>query len=202
MKFPFYKEFGYPTGCYRVGPLGRFNVSDGMDTPFADKEFQELKKYSKNGILEGSLYYHYTRMIEALFAAEKIKEIVIDRKILNKEIRAISTHYKSEGVGVLEAPRGTLIHHYKVNENGEILKANLIVATVNNNNAINKSVTQIAKKYVKGDKIEEGMLNRIEVAIRAYDPCLSCATHAVGKMPLKLEIFSKDKECIKTIYKE
>ena len=201
MKFPFYKEFGYPGGCYRVGPLGRFNVSDGMDTPFADKEFRELKKYSKNGMLEGSLYYHYTRMIEGLFAAEKIKEFVLDREILCKEIRTVSTHYKTEGIGVLEAPRGTLIHHYKVNEKGEILKANLIVATVNNNNAINNSVTQVAKKYIKGNKVEEGMLNRIEVAIRAYDPCLSCATHAIGKMPLKLEIVSSIGEHVRTVYK-
>ncbi len=202
MKFPYYRDFGYPKGCYRVGPLGRFNVIDKMGTPLADKEFQELKQRGVNGIIDGTLYYHYTRMIEVLYCAEKIKELMHDPDIDGKELRAISTHYNPYGIGVLEAPRGTLIHHYEVNERGQITKVNLIVATVNNNNAINQAVTQVAKRYIRGENIKEGMLNRIEVAIRAYDPCLSCATHSVGKMPLKVDIISFDGGVVNTLYKE
>ena len=202
MKFPYYKDFGYPKGCYRVGPLGRFNVIDKMGTPLADKEFRQLKQRGINGIIDGTLYYHYARMIEVLYCAEKIKELMYDPDIDRKELRAISTHYNPYGIGVLEAPRGTLIHHYEVNERGQITKVNLIVATVNNNNAINQAVTQVAKRYIKGENIKEGMLNRIEVAIRAYDPCLSCATHSVGKMPLKVDIISPDGEVVNTLYKE
>lgn len=202
MKFPYYKEFGYPKGCYRVGPLGRFNASDKIGTPLAQKEYEELKARGENGIIESTLYYHYTRMIEVLYTAEKIKELMYDPDIMGKELRAITTHYNPYGVGVLEAPRGTLIHHYEVNDKGQILKVNLIVATVNNNDAINQAVSQVAKRYIKGDDVKEGMLNRVEMAVRAYDPCLSCATHSVGKMPLKLEILSPEGEHIKTIYKD
>ena len=201
MKFPFYKDFGYPKGCYRVGPLGRFNVIDKMGTPLADKEFEELRQRGKNGVIEGTLYYHYARMIEVLYCAERIKELMYDPDIDGKELRAISTHYNPYGIGILEAPRGTLIHHYEVDKKGQIRKVNLIVATVNNNNAINQAVTQVAKRYIKGEKIEEGMLNRVEAAIRAYDPCLSCATHSVGKMPLKIELLSSHGEYIKIVYK-
>ncbi len=159
----------------------RLNVVDRITTPLAGKEFKEFKKLSNTGIVEGSLYYHYARMIECLYAAERIKVLAEDELICSTDIWATTGKINEEGVGVLEAPRGTLFHHYWVDKSGMIKKVNLIVATGNNNAAMNRAVFEVAKKYVNGNKLTEGMLNRVEAAIRCYDPCLSCSTHAMGR---------------------
>jgi NAD-reducing hydrogenase large subunit len=190
MKFPYYKRMGYPAGAYRVGPLARLNVADGITTPLAGKEFKEFKKIGNGGMVEGSLYYHYARLIEGLYAAEMTRELLQNEQICSTDIRVSSTEYNEEGVGVIEAPRGTLIHHYWVDRSGVIQKANIIVATQHNNLAINRAIYLAARDYVKAEKLTEGMLNRVEVAIRCYDPCLSCATHALGQMPLSVQLLS------------
>jgi len=192
LKFPYYKKLGYPVGMYRVGPLGRLNVADGCDTPLANKEFGNFKKLGNNGVVQGSLYYHYARLIEALNAAEKIKLLVQDEIICSQEIWVNSSTINEEGIGVIEAPRGTLFHHYWVDTSGKIRKVNLIVATGNNNLAMNRSAYEVAKEFIKDGKVTEGILNRVEVAIRCYDPCLSCSTHALGHMPLEITIYDPD----------
>jgi len=200
MKFPYYKKMGYPGGIYRVGPLARLNVVDGITTPLASQEFQEFKKLGDGGMVEGSLYFHYARLIEALYAAEMIGKLLQNDEICSTEIRASSSKYNEEGIGVLEAPRGTLFHHYWVDRSGAIRKANIIVATQNNNLAMNRAIYLVARDYVKADKLTEGMLNRVEVAIRCYDPCLSCATHALGQMPLSIQLISASGEMVDEIY--
>jgi NAD-reducing hydrogenase large subunit len=192
LKFPYYKKLGYPVGMYRVGPLGRLNVADGCDTPLANKEFANFKKLGDNGVVQGSLYYHYARLIETLNAAEKIKLLVQDEIICSQEIWVNSSKINEEGIGVIEAPRGTLFHHYWVDTSGKIRKVNLIVATGNNNLAMNRSAYEVAKEFIKDGKVTEGILNRVEVAIRCYDPCLSCSTHALGHMPLEITIYDPD----------
>jgi len=179
---------GYPAGMYRVGPLGRLNVADGCTTPLADKEFKKFKEMGKNGILQGSLYYHYARLIEMLNCAEEIKALTEDKDICSTDIWVNSDCLNEEGVGVIEAPRGTLFHHYWVDKTGKMLKANLIVATGHNNLAMNRAVNEVAHAFIKDGKVTEGILNRVEVAIRCYDPCLSCSSHALGHMPLELTI--------------
>lgn len=192
LKFPFYKKMGWPAGAYRVGPLGRCNVAKQISTPLAGAEFKNFKAIGNGKPVEGSLWYHYARLIEAIYAVERAKEILEDPEILSKDIRAMGGEPKLEGVGCLEAPRGTLFHHYKVDENGKLLKVNLIIATGHNNWAMSKSVEEVAKQFVDGNNLTEGMLNRVEVAIRAYDPCLSCSTHALGQMPIMLELYNSD----------
>ncbi len=192
LKFPYYKKLGYPVGMYRVGPLGRLNVADGCDTPLANEEFGNFKKLGNNGVVQGSLYYHYARLIETLNAAEKIKLLVQDEIICSQEIWVNSSKINEEGIGVIEAPRGTLFHHYWVDTSGKIRKVNLIVATGNNNLAMNRSAYEVAKEFIKDGKVTEGILNRVEVAIRCYDPCLSCSTHSLGHMPLEITIYDPD----------
>lgn len=192
LKFPYYKKMGYPDGMYRVGPLGRLNVADGCTTPLADKEFKNYKNMAKNGILQGSLYYHYARLIEMLNCAEEIKALAGDKDICSKDVWINSRNINEQGVGVIEAPRGTLFHHYWVDESGKVLKVNLIVATGNNNLAMNRAVNEVANEFIKDGNVTEGILNRIEVAIRCYDPCLSCSSHALGHMPLELTVFEPD----------
>jgi NAD-reducing hydrogenase large subunit len=198
MKFPYYKKQGYPAGVYRVGPLARLNVANGISTPLANKEFQSYRKLS-DGVIEGSLYYHYARMIEALYAAESIKALAEDDVISSTEIRVSSNKFNEEGVGIIEAPRGTLIHHYWIDPSGMIRKVNLIVATGHNNAAMNRAVEEVARGYVKDGKVTEGALNRVEAAIRCYDPCLSCATHSLGQMPLIIELVSPNGEVIHSL---
>jgi NAD-reducing hydrogenase large subunit len=195
-KFPYYKRWGYPGGIYRVGPLGRLNVADRIVTPLANGEFQNFKKLGEVGIVGGSLYYHYARMIEALYAVEQIQTLLEDDLICSTEIRTDSTSFNEEGVGVIEAPRGTLFHHYWIDRSGMIRKVNLIVATGHNNAAMNRSIYEVAKVYVKDGKLTEGALNRVEAAIRCYDPCLSCSTHALGQMPLAIQVVSHTGEVI------
>ena len=192
LKFPYYKKAGYPAGMYRVGPLGRFNAAEGHSTPMANREFQEARKMTKNGVLSGSLHYHLARMIEMLNAAETIKALVQNEQICGNDIWVNGSVKNEEGVGVIEAPRGTLIHHYKVDKAGQIKQVNLIVSTGHNNLAMNKAVFDVAHEYIKGGKVTEGILNRIEVAIRCYDPCFSCSTHALGHMPMELTVHEVD----------
>jgi NAD-reducing hydrogenase large subunit len=199
LKFPFYKKMGYPKGIYRAGPLARLNVSEGISTPLANAELKNFKKLGNNGMVEGSLYYHYARLIELLYATERTRQLLEDKDICSNDLIVTSNKYNEQGVGVLEAPRGTLFHHYWVDDTGKITKVNLIVATGNNNAAMNKAVYATAKEYIRNGKITEGILNRVEVAIRCYDPCLSCSTHALGQMPLRIEIVSADGELVKEI---
>jgi NAD-reducing hydrogenase large subunit len=199
MKFPYYKKMGYPGGIYRVGPLARLNVADGISTPLANEEFKQFKKLGNGGMVEGSLYYHYARLIEGLYATERLKELLQNDEICSTEIRVTSSKYNEEGIGVLEAPRGTLIHHFWVDRSGAVRKANIIVATQNNNLAMNRAIYLVARDYVKSDKPTEGALNRVEVAIRCYDPCLSCATHALGQMPLELVLCNSQGETIASV---
>jgi NAD-reducing hydrogenase large subunit len=190
-KFAYYKPLGYPEGSYRVGPLARLNIARSMGTPMADKELAEFKQLADGPVLS-SFHYHHARLIEALYGIEKIEQILADPLILDKHVRAIAGVNRLEGAGQAEAPRGTLMHHYKVDENGLITWANLVIATGQNNNAMNKGVLQVAKHYVKDGKFTEGTLNRVEAVIRAFDPCLSCSSHAFGQMPLVLSLVSAD----------
>jgi len=192
LKFPYYKKLGYPGGMYRVGPLGRLNVADGCDTPLANEEFHNFKKLGNDGVVQQSLYYHYARLIEMLNAAEKIKLLAQNKLICSKEIWVNSSKINEEGIGVIEAPRGTLFHHYWVDASGKIRKVNLIVATGHNNLAMNRAVYEVAREFIKDGKVTEGILNRVEVAIRCYDPCLSCSTHALGQMSLEITIYESD----------
>lgn len=199
LKFPYYKKLGYPDGVYRVGPLGRLNVSNHIDTPLANDELQVYKAINSGKPVENTLYYHYARLIEALFAAERVKILLDDKDILSTDILNTRRNFTGQGVGVIEAPRGTLIHDYKTNSMGQITSVNLIVSTGHNNWAMSKAVDSVAKTYVHGPDVKEGMLNRIEAAIRAYDPCLSCSTHAIGSMPIELDIFDADGNLVRTI---
>jgi NAD-reducing hydrogenase large subunit len=187
LKFPYYKKMGWPQGVYRVAPLARLNVADRVATPLANEEFKIFRSLAQ-GPVEPSLYYHYARLIEDLYAVEQARVLCEDEDILSDDIRNTRIEITGEGVGVIEAPRGTLWHHYWTNEDGVVTKANLIVATGNNNWAMNNAVNLVAKEYVDGNNLTEGMLNRVEAAIRCYDPCLSCSTHALGQMPLIVEI--------------
>lgn len=189
LKSPYYKKVGYPEGIYRVGPLARLNIIDRPGTPKADQEWAEYRAL-RRGVILSSFHFLYARLVEILYAVEKATELLDDPEILSPHVRAFAGANCSEGVGVTEAPRGTLIHHYKIDENGLITWANMIVASGHNNLAMNKSVVQVAKHYVHGEKITEGMLNRVEAVVRNYDPCFSCSTHAVGKMPLLIELFN------------
>jgi NAD-reducing hydrogenase large subunit len=187
MKFPFIKSLGPETGWYRVGPLARLNTCDFIDTPLAEAErkvFMEVTAGKPNNI---SMAYHWARMIEVLHSMEKIQELLNDPDLQGTDL-VTKGDRRLETVGLLEAPRGTLIHHYKVNEQDQVTMANLIVSTTHNNEPMNRAVRGVADKYLSGREITEGLLNRVEVAIRAYDPCLSCATHAMGQMPLTIEL--------------
>jgi NAD-reducing hydrogenase large subunit len=199
MKFPYYKPLGYPEGDYRVGPLARLNVASHCDTPLADKELKLFKKHGKGKCVHSAFHYHYARLIETLFCIENAKNLLEDPAITSDWVTSKAFVNTFEGVGVAEAPRGTLIHHYTVDRNGIINWVNMIIATEHNNSAYNKAVTQVAKKYVKAKRLKEGMLNRVEAVIRAFDPCLSCATHAVGRMPLEIKLIDFDGEVVDRI---
>ena len=199
LKFPYYKKLGFPEGVYRVGPLGRLNAIDQIDTPLANAEFQRFKAFNNDLPVENTLLYHYARLIETLFAAERTRVLLEDADILSTDILNTHQEPREQGVGVIEAPRGTLIHHYWINSYGQISKANLIVATGHNNYAMSKAVDEVAKAYVHGPDISEGMLNRVEHAIRAHDPCLSCSTHAVGSMPMEVSILDAQGNLLRVI---
>jgi NAD-reducing hydrogenase large subunit len=193
LKFPYYRELGWPGGTYRVGPLGRLNVADRIGTPLAGQEFQVFRQLGNGKPVEGSLYYHYARLIEDLYALERIGELLDDPDVLSKDVRTYPpARLARHGVGVIEAPRGTLFHDYWTDADGLLNRVNLIVATGNNNWAMNMAAGQVAERFVNGEKLTEGMLNRVEAAIRCYDPCLSCATHALGQMPLEITLMAAD----------
>jgi NAD-reducing hydrogenase large subunit len=199
LKFPYYKKMGYPAGVYRVGPLGRLNIIEKIDTPLADAEFKIYRAMNPGHPIENTLHYHYSRLIETLFAAERIRILLDDPDILSNEIMNTHHEFKGEGVGIIEAPRGTLIHHYWARENGQIERVNLIVSTGHNNWAMCEAVDSVAKTYITGPDIREGLLNRVEAAVRAHDPCLSCSTHAVGQMPIHIEILDPAGSLVQTI---
>jgi NAD-reducing hydrogenase large subunit len=191
LKSPFYQPMGYPDGIYRVGPLARLNVCQRIGTPLADQELREFRDHS-NGSVNSSFHYHYARLIEILGALEHIERRLDDPDLQSERLRADAGINQLEGVGVSEAPRGTLFHHYQVDEHGLMLRLNLIIATGQNNLAMNRTVAQIARHYIRGPEIPEGMLNRVEAGIRAFDPCLSCSTHATGRMPLSVALIAAD----------
>lgn len=193
LKSPYYKPFGYEKGIYRVGTLARMNVSDKCGTPLADEELAEFKAMGRGAVLS-SFYYHHARLIELLHSLEKLQIILSDKSILNPHVRARAEVNSFEGIGVAEAPRGTLIHHYKVDEQGLINYVNLIIATGNNNLAMNHGVKQVAEHFISGKEITDGALNRVEAVIRAFDPCLSCSTHALGAMPLDVRLINSKGE--------
>ncbi len=194
LKHPYYRNQGFPQGFYRVGPLGRLNVIDKIGTPLAQEEFKQFRSINNGKPVEGSLYYHYARMIELLYCLERIGQLLDDPDIMSNNIRTFPAAEKlpGQGVGVIEAPRGTLFHDYGTDENGLLTRVNLIVATGNNNWAMHTAAGQVAKAFVDGNSLTEGMLNRVEAAIRCYDPCLSCATHALGQMPLEVTLIAAD----------
>ena len=187
MKFPFINSLGPDRGWYRVGPLARINNCDCIPTPLAEEERRDFMALGEGQPVHLTLAYHWARMIELLHVTEAIKNLLLDPDIFGDEL-VTRGEMAREGIGVVEAPRGTLFHHYRINEDGLIEKANLIVSTTNNNQAMNESIRQVAERYLDGKELTEPLLNQIEVAVRAYDPCLSCATHALGQMPLVVEL--------------
>jgi NAD-reducing hydrogenase large subunit len=197
MKFPFLLSIGPENGWYRVGPLARLNTADFIDTPEAEEARKAFKAVTDNKPNNISMAYHWARMIELLHSIEKIKELLHDADLQGTDL-VVKGERRGEAVGVIEAPRGTLIHHYKVNENDQVTMANLIVSTTHNNEPMNRAVERVARDHLSGVEITEGLLNHVEVAIRAYDPCLSCATHAMGQMPLTVELLDAEGNLLDT----
>jgi len=196
MKFPYLKDLGKDAGWYRVGPLARLNTCDFIPTPLAQKEFEEFKAYTNGKPNHMSLHYHWARLIEVLHSAEVIRDLLNDPDLQNDDL-VVKGQKHHRGVGLIEAPRGTLFHHYEINDDDQIELCNLIVSTTNNNQPMNLAVNHTANSFMNGQKeITEGMMNAVEVAIRAYDPCLSCATHALGQMPLEFTVYGNDNKII------
>lgn len=192
MKFPYYLPAGYPDGIYRVGPLARLNNCDFCGTPAADAALDEFRSLQHGRPVSSSFHFHFARLVEIIFALERMKQLLEDPEILGTRVRARARGNRNEGIGVAEAPRGTLIHHYRIDDDGLMTWANLIIATGHNNLAMNLGVKQAAEHFVDGNNLQEGMLNRVEAVIRCYDPCLSCASHAFGQMPLQIELVDAD----------
>ncbi len=187
LKSPFYRPLGHPAGMYRVGPLARLNVATRCGTARADEELAEFRQLGRGAVLS-SFHYHYARLVEILYGIEKIAELLDEPDILSPDVQAVAMRNRTRGVGACEAPRGTLFHDYEAKPGGILTRVNLLIATGQNNLAMNRTVAQIARHFVDGRKLREGMLNRVEAGIRAFDPCLSCSTHAAGKMPLRVEL--------------
>ena len=187
LKSTYYKPKGYSDGIYRVGPLARLNVAVCCGTTRADQELAEFHELQRTAVLS-SFHYHYARLIEAMYCVERLEQSLTDPEILSKHVRSVARPNCLEGVGACEAPRGTLFHHYKINEQGLIQWVNLVIATGHNNLAMNRSILQVAKHFVVAERLTPGMLNRVEAVIRAYDPCLSCSTHAAGEMALHVQL--------------
>jgi NAD-reducing hydrogenase large subunit len=199
MKFPFIASLGPARGWYRVGPLARVNNCDRFDTPLAEQEREDFRAAGEGRPLQAALATHWARLIELLHCAEAIKELLQDPDLLGDDL-TLTGDLRTRGIGVLEAPRGTLFHHYEIDADGLVRKANLIVSTTNNNQAMNAAIRQVAAHYLDGQALTEPLLNHIEVAIRAYDPCLSCATHAVGRMPLEVELVNAEGQRLDRLY--
>ena len=189
LKSTYWKPMGYPDGLYRVGPLARLNVAERTGTPRADEELEKFR-WRVGRIASSSFHYHYARLIDTLHAIEKIELLLRGPDILSSHVRSVAGINRNEGIGVSEAPRGTLMHHYKVDDNGLVEWVNLVIATGHNNMAMNRAVLQVARRHVKADRLEEGMLNRVEAVIRCYDPCLSCSTHALGQMAIRVQLLA------------
>lgn len=200
MKFPYYKPMGYPDGIYRVGPLARLNVCERMGTPRADAELAAFR--DAHGAVNSSFLYHQARLIEILCALEHIEMLIEDPDLRGDRLRADAGVNSLESVGVSEAPRGTLFHHYKVDPNGRLTYVNLIISTGQNNVAMNRTVAQIARHYIHGPEVKEGLLNRVEAGIRCFDPCLSCSTHALGAMPIQLQITDHHGDVIRELRRD
>lgn len=196
LKFPYLKELGKEKGWNRVGPLARINVCNGIETPLAEEERIIFKLATNNKVNNKTMYSHWARLIEMLYCAEMMKNLLNDDDILSNDLIRKGER-RGEGIGIIEAPRGTLIHHYEVDDKDRITRCNLIVSTTHNNEPMNKAVRWVANNVISGKpEITEGMLNQVEVAIRAYDPCLSCATHALGQMPLEISLYDNDGKLI------
>ena len=200
MKFPFLTTLGQEDGWYRVGPLARVNNCDFFPTPLAEKERKEFIATGNGQPVQSTLAYHWARLIELLHCTEAIAELLDDSDLCGKELLNRG-ELQNCGIGVIEAPRGTLFHHYEINDDGIVEKANLIVSTTNNNQAMNESIRKVANQYLDGNKLSEALLNQVEVAVRAYDPCLSCATHAIGKMPMQLNLVNENEELLDRLEK-
>jgi NAD-reducing hydrogenase large subunit len=201
MKFPYLKKIGREKGWNRVGPLARLNICDFITTPLAEKARQEYIAFTGKKVNNSTLYSHWARLIEVLHCAEEIKTLLLDPDLLGDDLirKGIS---RLKGIGIIEAPRGTLTHHYEVDEKGMITRCNLIVSTTHNNDAMNTAVRWVANNVIsRKGTITDSMLNQVEIAIRAYDPCLSCATQAMGKMSLKVELYNYYGELIDEKYK-
>jgi F420-non-reducing hydrogenase large subunit len=207
VRFSFLKKVGWKgfvdgkeSGVYRVAPLARLNASDGMATPLAQEAYEKMYSTLGGKPVHSTLAFHWARLVEALYAAERVLELAKDPEITSDDIVNLPTETPKEGIGVVEAPRGTLIHHYQTDEKGIITKANLIVATQNNSAAINMSVEKAAKALIKKGDVPDGILNMIEMAFRAYDPCHACATHSLpGRTPLEVSVYDADGELIKKL---
>ena len=200
LKYPYYKPLGFDAGFYRVGPLARLNVATRMNNPLSGEEFRKFKALGDGKPVHGTFFYHYARLIETLSSIEEAEKILNDPEVTSKNIQTQGRWNYNEGVGSSEAPRGTLFHHYKTDDTGKLTHVNLLIATGQNNPSMNRSITEVARQYVQGSDIKEGMLNRVESTIRCYDPCLSCSTHAIGKMPLKLELYNYNGELIREYF--
>jgi len=191
LKSPYLRSAGYPDGIYRVGPAARLNVCSGCGTPLADQEWAEFRNLERGPVL-GAFYNHHARLIEILYCIETIDRLLVDAAILDSRVRSRAQPNFNEGIGVVEAPRGTLIHHYRVDAQGLITWVNLIVATGHNNLAMNRGVLQVAQRFMEGPSVSEGAINRLQAVIRAFDPCLSCSTHALGQTSLQIRLLRRD----------
>ena len=199
LKYPYLKKFGFDKGFYRVGPLARLNVSSKIRSPLAQSEFLKFKAMNNGKPVHGTFFYHYARLIETLASIEEAERILNRPRITALETHSFGKRSQSDGVGSSEAPRGTLFHHYKTDENGKLTSVNMLIATGQNNPSMNRSIFEVAKQYVDGKNVKEGALNRVEAAIRCYDPCLSCSTHAIGSMPLVIQLVDPSGNIIKSI---
>lgn len=200
MKFPFMLERGYPEGMYRVGPLARLNICEKISTPEANGLLAQWRGSKR--VQSSSFYYHWARLIEIVYAIERARQLLESPLITSTEIAGPGHPVNEQGIGVVEAPRGTLIHHYWVDRSGRVQKVNLIVSTGHNNLAMNRGIRLIAQKYVRAQSLTEGILNRLEALIRCYDPCLSCATHAIGKMPMVVELVDSSGHVIQQLRRD
>ena len=207
LKYPYLKKIGWKglvsgkdSGIYRATPLARLNVADGMATPLAQAEYERMYKTLGTKPVHATLATHWARLVELMYAAERLLELSRDSEITNPNVRTIPTAKPDEGVGVVEAPRGTLIHHYKTDQKGMVKNVNLIVGTTNNHAAISMSIKQAAERLIKKGDVSDGILNMVEMAFRAYDPCYACATHTLpGQMPLEVNIYNKDRRVLQTL---
>jgi NAD-reducing hydrogenase large subunit len=199
LKYPYLKKLGFEKGFYRVGPLARLNVATHIKSPLAQEEFLKFKAMNNGKPCHGTFYFHYTRLIETLANIEEAERLLTRPRITSLETQSFGKRSQSDGVGSSEAPRGTLFHHYSTDENGKLTKVNMLIATGQNNPSMNRSILEVAKQYVNGNDVKEGALNRVEAAIRCYDPCLSCSTHAIGSMPLIIQLTDTNGNIIKTI---